>query len=209
MKYIIISLILLSSIVLGQAVPPDVDTSTINKITSEHANTRKFVSQELVRQREVFFKEIEDRAIYYEDEARALKKRMFWQLGLSWAGVVLTVVGIYAFLSIKLEKVRTDLLSRRVGEEIARQITRMQPVTETQPQPQPEVANTQTEKKPTILVSAETLRAKQQETKPQKKSWSEKRADKKAEKRKQIYLKQREKLVKQVKKLDGKQDARG
>ena len=193
---IILTIILFSNVVLAQ-VPEDIDTTTLNKINTEHANTRKFFSQELVRQREVFFKEIEDRAIFYENEARDLKRNMFWQLGLMWAGVVLFVFSINSFLAIKMERMRTDLLARRIGEELRKGLTNPQP------QPEPEVAKPQTNT-PTFQIPPDYQKTQPNYRPMPKKSWAERKAEKKAEKKKQLFLKERQKMVDKVKKLDQK-----
>jgi len=59
---IMVALLLLPVAVLAQEVPDDKSIRTEQMISQEHKNTRKFFSDEMTRQRQEYFKMIDDRA---------------------------------------------------------------------------------------------------------------------------------------------------
>lgn len=90
--------------VFGQAVPVDVDASTLQIVVQEHKNTRKFFSDELTRQRTEFFNTMEQQAKEYENKADSIVTDAVWKLSLLWAGIVFFVFGMSNFLGRKLDK---------------------------------------------------------------------------------------------------------
>jgi len=115
----IISLLILS-LVSGQTAPDPNQVATLNKINQEHSNTRKFFSDELTRQRQEFFKMMDDRFIYYEDTYRDIMATTTWKLTLLWAGVVLFITSFNNILRNILEKKRFKKLKESLKGEILR-----------------------------------------------------------------------------------------
>jgi hypothetical protein len=177
---IMLLLIVLSTFSYAQ-VPQDVDTGTVQKIDQEHKATRKFVSDELTRQRTEFFKQIDERATYYENTVERLLSRTILYLGLLWAGIVILVVGISNYTRLRLERHRFDKMMRAIREQIA-----------VAPTP---VADTQRESYAdhNVKLTRERLISKQ--------SWAEKYKQKKLEKERQKLMKEKQKILDRESKL--------
>lgn len=113
-------------------VPKDTSNVVMNKVDQEHKATRKFFSDELTRQRQEFFKMMDDRANYYEDTADNMLTTTAWKLGLLWGGIVFVVVGLTSFLKVKLEKKRHQKLKQSLKEEITTELLKEQKKTQEQ-----------------------------------------------------------------------------
>lgn len=195
MKLIIwLLLVLIIPAVIAQVVPKDIDTTVVQKIDQEHKNTRKFFSDEMTRQRQEYFKSIDDRANYYETTANHLLTTAVLKLGLLWAGIVIFVVGITQFTRLRLEKNRFEKMLKTIRHEIAntqlaQNITNTQR-TEAVPQETNLYNNITNMQEPStyrqdLNVVGDRLQM------PQKKSWSERRREQKM--RKQILKLEKEK----------------
>ncbi len=93
-----------------------------SKIDMEHRNTRKYVSDELTRQREQFFKEIDGRAGYYEKEGKSMLSTAYLKLGLIWGGVVFLIAGLTHILRLKTERVRFNKLHTHLSNAILKSL---------------------------------------------------------------------------------------
>ena len=113
---LIIGLIILP-VILAQNIPKE-GTASEQLISQEHKNTRKFVSDELTRQRNEFYKGFEDRAEWYKREADDMINNAVWKLGLMWGGVVLLFFGISNFLNRRLEKRKWNKMLESARAEI-------------------------------------------------------------------------------------------
>lgn len=135
--FIVLALLCLLPIVVGQGVPPpapsDVDAVLMQKITQEHQNTRKFVSDELTRQREEFYKQFDDRAVFYEKEFFNTINTAVVKLSLLWAAVVFFVFGLNNLMRITLEKKRWRRVKETIKDELKAEMFLRNP-----PQPQPQ-----------------------------------------------------------------------
>jgi len=89
-----------------------------SKIDLEHKNTRKYVSDELTRQREQFYKEIDSRATYYEREGKSMLSTTYWKLGLIIGGMIFFTVGLNQMLKLKIERTRFSKLQKHLSEAI-------------------------------------------------------------------------------------------
>lgn len=118
---IVMALAILSAFVVGQTVPEDVDTTVISKIDQEHKNTRKFFSDELTRQRNEFFKQMDDRFDYYEETADSFINTAVWKLGLIWGSVTLFIFGMSNLLRVKLEQKRMKKLKESIIMDVRRE----------------------------------------------------------------------------------------
>lgn len=134
LKLILVLIIILIPFGFCQ-VPEDVDTKIVQKIDQEHKNTRKFLSDELTRQRTEMFKQLDDRANYYEDTVNDILTKTLWSLGLLWASVTLFVVGITSFLKVRLERRRYDRLQKNLFDEINRRMPIKRPATDNREEP--------------------------------------------------------------------------
>lgn len=118
---LIISLLVLPT-VLAQ-VPQDTDTSREQLIVQEHKNTRKFVSDEITRQRNDFFKTMESEANNYEDKANDIVSDAVWKLGLMWAGITFFVVGVLGFIGRRLDKRKWNKMLDSAKEQLKTEAT--------------------------------------------------------------------------------------
>jgi len=118
--------------VFAQTVPQDTDMQVIQAISKEHKDTRKFVSDELTRQREELFKEVEKQAIYYENEIQSFLREAVFKLGLLWGGIVMFVVGVTHYLSRKLDKRKWNKMLDSAKEELRAEMMQRKP----EPSPQ-------------------------------------------------------------------------
>jgi len=100
--------------------PQPSDVATLNKINQEHSNTRKFFSDELTRQRNEFYKQMDDRAIYYEETVNDMLTTMVWKLGLLWGGIVFFIVSFNNLVRNRLEKKRFKKLKESLKGEVLR-----------------------------------------------------------------------------------------
>lgn len=102
------------------------DTATRNEIFSkidlEHKNTRKYISEEISRQREQLFKEADDRGAYYEREFNKMLVTFYWKFGLITMGLLFFVVGINNLLKLRIESRRFKLLKEHLAESIKKDI---------------------------------------------------------------------------------------
>ena len=96
-----------------------------SKIDIEHKNTKKYVSDEITRQREQFLKEVDDRGAYYEREANDMLNTVFWKLGLIWCGVIFFVVGISQIFRLKTERTRFNKLQKYLLEGLVVELSKM------------------------------------------------------------------------------------
>jgi multidrug efflux pump subunit AcrB len=112
---------LLLPIAYSQNVPAD-DSGLTQTMIQEHKNTRKFVSDEITRQRTQFNKDFEDRAEYYKNEADSLINQAVWKLGLMWGGIVLLVFGMSNFLNRRLEKRKWNKMLESAKAEIMAEV---------------------------------------------------------------------------------------
>ena len=120
MKWISVFFIMaiMASAAYAQTEPQDINTQIVQRVTQEHANTRKFVSDELSRQRTEFYDEMQERATYYEEEAQSMISNAVMVLSLMWAGIVLFVFGVANVLHIRLDKSRFKKLKEAVLKEL-------------------------------------------------------------------------------------------
>jgi len=123
---IMVALLLLPVAVLAQEVPDDKSIRTEQMISQEHKNTRKFFSDEMTRQRQEYFKMIDDRAEYYEDTANDILTTAVWKLGLLWGGIVFITVGLFNTLRVKLEQRRYKKLKQTLKQEVTNDIFKEQ-----------------------------------------------------------------------------------
>jgi hypothetical protein len=135
--FMVLVLLCLLPVVIAQGVPPpapsDVDAVLMQKITQEHQNTRKFVSDELTRQREEFYKQFDDRAVFYEKEFFNTINTAVLKLSLLWAAVVFFVFGLNNLMRITLEKKRWRRVKETIKDELKAEMFLRNP-----PQPQPQ-----------------------------------------------------------------------
>jgi len=120
---LIISLLVLPTIVLAQAVPQDTDTSREQLIVQEHKNTRKFVSDEITRQRNDFFKTMEKEGAEYEKKANSIVSDAVWKLGLMWAGISFFVFGVAGFIGRRLDKRKWNKMLDSAKEQLKAEAT--------------------------------------------------------------------------------------
>jgi len=93
-----------------------------SKIDLEHKNTRKYVSDELTRQRTEFLKEIDDRGSYYEKEVNTMFATFYWKVALVGGGVMLVIISIIAVLILKIERKRYKLFKEHLSESILKEL---------------------------------------------------------------------------------------
>jgi len=138
----------LSFAVYGVDVPQEFDTTTVQKIDQEHKNTRKFFSDELTRQRTEFFKQVDDRANYYEETVHSILSTAVWKLGILWFSIMFFLIGLEGILRNRLEKKKYKKLKDSLKVELRNEIVGgVQNISETkqkQPQPQQPPATTPT-----------------------------------------------------------------
>ena len=92
------------------------------KIDDEHKNTRKYFTDEMNRQRTQFYKEIDNRGIYYENEFKKMLMETYVRLGLVWGGVVLFVLSLSHILKLKLERNRYNNLRKSLISELRKDL---------------------------------------------------------------------------------------
>jgi len=119
-KILILLIIICSFSVISLEVPDESDTRIISQVAQEHQNTRKFLSDELVRQRNEFFKEVDSRADYYERTVESMLTTTVFKLALLWGGIMFFFVSFNNFIRNRLEKKRYKRLKENIIEEIVR-----------------------------------------------------------------------------------------
>jgi len=97
------------------------DQRIVSEINQEHRNTRSFISDELTRQKNDFFTQMDDRANYYEREADSIMTKAVWKFGIVWMGVTFLALGFNNFLSRKLEQKRYKLLKDSLIADIKKE----------------------------------------------------------------------------------------
>lgn len=115
---LMIMVVLLLPLVSAQEVPQDTNIRLEQTVSQEHKNTRKFFSDELTRQRQEFYKQLDDRATYYEETVNDLLFTAVWKLGLLWGSIVFITVGIFNILRIKLENRRYKRMKEILKSEV-------------------------------------------------------------------------------------------
>lgn len=96
-----------------------------SKIDLEHKNTKKYVSDEMTRQREQFYKDIDDRGSYYEKEANSMLVTIFWKLGLIVGGMMLFTSGMSHIMRLKTERVRFKKLEKYLLDGLVIELAKM------------------------------------------------------------------------------------
>jgi hypothetical protein len=128
MKKLIYLILLIMSMCFAYAQPVEnvheelTKNEMYSKIDLEHKNTRKYVSDELTRQREQFFKEIDSRATYYEREGKSMLTTTYWKIGLVIGGLMFFTVGLNQVLRLKTERTRFNKLQKHLSEAIIQDI---------------------------------------------------------------------------------------
>jgi hypothetical protein len=122
---VIIALLLLPVIGAQTAPPPPADTSEavlIAHLDQEHKNTRKFFSDELTRQRQEFYTQFDDRAMFYEKEFFDTLNTAVLKLSLIWGAIVFCTVGLSNMLRITLERKRFRRMKETLKDELRTEI---------------------------------------------------------------------------------------
>jgi ABC-type multidrug transport system fused ATPase/permease subunit len=120
-------MVVMCSMVFGQTVPQDDNIEVIQAINKEHKDTRKFISDELTRQRDELWKEAEKQALYYEAEAQSFLRKAVFKLGLLWGGIMFLIIGINTYLSRKLEKRKWNKMLESAKEEMRAEFNKQKP----------------------------------------------------------------------------------
>lgn len=127
LKLMIIGFLILSIISTVGAqqtnTPDPQNLQTLNKIAQEHQNTRKFFSDELTRQRNEFFTQMDSRFDYYERTADNFLTRTAFKLGLMWAGIVMLSIGTYSLFRVRLDKKKNKRFNETVGQLIRQEVS--------------------------------------------------------------------------------------
>ncbi len=102
------------------AVPEVQETNTIiiNKIDSEHKNTRQFLSDEMQNMKDSGISEFTKRGDYYETAYRDITNWFLIKLGMIWAGVLLFVMSLNKLFSLMIEKKKYNLYKETIKKEI-------------------------------------------------------------------------------------------
>jgi len=120
--FIIIMVVLVSGFVYSAPVEDIHDqmtkTEVFSKVDEEHRNTRKYFTDELSRQRDNFYKEIDDRGLYYENEFKKMLMETYFKLGMIFAGVVIVSVAISHIFKLKTERARFNNLKKCLVDEL-------------------------------------------------------------------------------------------
>lgn len=120
---VMVCLIIVSGLVVAQSAPTNPnDVKTMNKVAQEHQNTRKFFQDELTRQRNEFFKQMDDRFTYYERTFDNFMTRTAFKLGLMWAGIVMLSIGSYSVFRVRLDKKRNKRFNDTMRELIRKEV---------------------------------------------------------------------------------------
>lgn len=93
-------------------------TEVFSKVDEEHRNTRKYFTDELSRQVNSFYTEIDDRGLYYENEFKKMLLETYFKLGMIFAGVVVVSVAISHIFKLKTERVRFNNLKKSLVDEL-------------------------------------------------------------------------------------------
>ena len=128
-RFIILGIFILfcGSVYAQVATPPqDYNTVIINKIQQEEATTRKFTSDELSRQRDVFFKDYDSRAQFYEKEFFNALNTAVIKLTAIWAAIVFMVFGLSNILRITLESKRYKRMKDSIRDELKMELLQKQ-----------------------------------------------------------------------------------
>lgn len=190
--YIFISLLLLIP-VISLEVPKEDNTQLIQNIHQEHSNTRKYFSDELARNRNQFFKEIDERATYYEETVDNMLTTLVWKLSLLWAGVVFFIVAFNNVIRMILEKKRFKKLKESIKAEIMTEMKIMNP-TKVQQQVQKPIFKD----RKGYNIETDELFTIPTPIKEKKKSWLQKRKEKKKYKEYNKLLEKQNKLKKDL-----------
>ena len=194
--YIIVGLLLLVP-VISLEVPKEDNTQLIQNIHQEHGNTRKYFSDELSRNRNEFFKEMDSRANYYEEEVDNMLTTAVWKLALLWGGVVFFIVAFNNVLRIILEKKRFKKFKESLKGEILNEMA----INNTSKMQQ-HVTKPIFEKKKGFEIETDELFKKQTSMpmppQPKKKGYFARRKEAKQQKKYNKLLEEQEKLRKQL-----------
>ena len=123
---VLLSLIL--PVVNSQEVPPDIDSSSAQKVQQEHQATRKFFSDELTRQKKDLFLQFDDRGKYYENQFTKIINGIMIKLALIWIGIVVFTSAFNKFLGNRMDKRRYKKLKDAVLNEVKGGITHEVPI---------------------------------------------------------------------------------
>lgn len=200
----LLAIICSSAFCLAQAIPEDIDTTTLQKIDQEHKNTRKFFSDEMTRQRQEYFKSIDDRAIYYEKTATDLLKSAVYKLGMLWAGIVIFVVGITQMLRLRLERNKSEKMLKTIRQEIANAVYAASAATKVPHATSPPNIIAETQQQQYVQNKDFNVSGDRLTPMPAKKSWGERRRDKKMKKEMLWIEKERQRLLQREFKLTAK-----
>lgn len=106
----------------AQPPPTDMNVAVFTKIEQEAQNTRKFTSDELTRQREQFYKQFDERALFYEKEFYDALHTAVLKLSLIWGAIVFLVIGLSNMLRITLERKRFRRMKDTLKDELRTEI---------------------------------------------------------------------------------------
>lgn len=125
---IIISLIVLTSfcsvIVFGAnpSLPNEPSTALINKVDSEHKNTRLYLKNQLIEREKAFIEEFTKRGDYYENALDDMMKLFILRVSLVFGGIIIFVSAFNLIIRNKLEKKRYKVFLESLTEDVKQNI---------------------------------------------------------------------------------------
>jgi len=115
---ILVMLIFFTTFVSSLEVPDESNTIVINKIDSEHKNTRQFLTDQMNKMKNDGIKEFTTRGDYYEQAYRDITNTFLVKLGFLWLGILIFVVSINRLIQNRTEKKKYDLLKKSLKIDI-------------------------------------------------------------------------------------------
>ncbi len=118
---LIIMIIIINGFIVFGANPnlPDEPSNTlINKIDSDHKNTRLYMKNQLIEREKSFTTEFTKRADYYENALDDMIKLFIFRVSLVFGGIIVFVSAVNHLIKNKLEKKRYAILLESIKTDV-------------------------------------------------------------------------------------------
>ena len=126
MKFVNISILIIMIIIINSfiglganpSLPDEPSNVLINKIDSEHKNTRLYMKNQLIESQNAFIDEFTKRADYYEGALDDMINKFILKVSLVFGGIIVFVSAINQLIRNKLEKRKYAVFLESIKDDI-------------------------------------------------------------------------------------------
>lgn len=115
---IVFILIIFSFNVVAVEIPNEPSNLVINKIDSEHKNTRLYIQNELTKREKSFMDDFTKRADYYEGSLQDIINKFVFKAGLVLGGIIIFITSLNRLLQNRVEAKKYNVFKKSLKNDI-------------------------------------------------------------------------------------------